>query len=363
MSIKSRILEKLRSGFKLHFFKIFIKVDLCRINECRINEDGELEHIIILRQIKKLIDLFPELKRFYCSSVETRFEYCKALLDFYNEYIPLIYEPAKETQVRRLLFRLQQAVKSSEFHDIIENEVAMSNLRSGVPERATRLLSTSDVSGEHQAVVSRLQRDIDEFEKNYQAKAGLIRSIDIWGNMPGDVRGKSLVYFLKTKLNSFEGKRILHIAPESELKKFFLNKRVCLQIDYLTLDAYSNADIRQDITCLDLPDNSVDIVICHRVLEHILDDTAAIKEIYRVLRPGGMLNISVPQSVQMQTTNEWVIPDFTHDDHVRQYGRDFEQRLQAVGFQVATEYCLLNRTIEEHVADGTYPMRIYTCIK
>ena len=106
-----------------------------------------------------------------------------------------------------------------------------------------------------------------------------------------------------------------------------------------------------------------DVVVALDILEHLPDDRAAIAEIYRVLRPGGFLNVSVPQSMQMEHSNEWVIPDLTQHGHVRQYGRDFEQRLKAAGFEVATEYCLLNRSTEEHVADGTYPMRLYTCTK
>lgn len=45
-----------------------------------------------------------------------------------------------------------------------------------------------------------------------------------------------------------------------------------------------------------------------------------------MLRPGGVLNISGPQSMQLAGSNECVIPDESHHRHVRQYGRDFEQR-------------------------------------
>ena len=45
-----------------------------------------------------------------------------------------------------------------------------------------------------------------------------------------------------------------------------------------------------------LPNNSVDIVICSEVLEHLHEYNDAINEIYRVLKPGGKFYASVPAS-------------------------------------------------------------------
>ena len=47
--------------------------------------------------------------------------------------------------------------------------------------------------------------------------------------------------------------------------------------------------------CLPFPDASFDKVICSEVLEHIPDYRAALVEIRRVLKPGGMLCVSVPR--------------------------------------------------------------------
>jgi len=53
--------------------------------------------------------------------------------------------------------------------------------------------------------------------------------------------------------------------------------------------------VRGDLTALPVPDASVDRVMASEVLEHIPDDFGAIKELVRVLRPGGTMAITVPR--------------------------------------------------------------------
>jgi SAM-dependent methyltransferase len=52
--------------------------------------------------------------------------------------------------------------------------------------------------------------------------------------------------------------------------------------------------LRGDAMRLPLPDNSVDAVICAQVYEHVPNDVQLFREIYRVLKPGGMLFFSGP---------------------------------------------------------------------
>jgi len=49
-----------------------------------------------------------------------------------------------------------------------------------------------------------------------------------------------------------------------------------------------------DIINLRFPDNYFDKIVCTEVLEHIEEDEKAIKELYRVLKPGGTIAITVP---------------------------------------------------------------------
>lgn len=62
------------------------------------------------------------------------------------------------------------------------------------------------------------------------------------------------------------------------------------------LRRYFAADeiIEGSITCIPLPDGSCDIVTALDVLEHVPDDHGAVRELHRVLRPGGCAVVTVP---------------------------------------------------------------------
>lgn len=57
----------------------------------------------------------------------------------------------------------------------------------------------------------------------------------------------------------------------------------------------TSADLlRTSVTALGFKDGSFDVIICNQVLEHVPDDQGALLELRRVLRPGGLLIIGVP---------------------------------------------------------------------
>ena len=66
--------------------------------------------------------------------------------------------------------------------------------------------------------------------------------------------------------------------------------------------------VQLDLTNLNLPDQCFDLVICLHVLAHISNDRRAMREIYRVLRPGGRLAIlefGAPRIPGIRTAYLW----------------------------------------------------------
>lgn len=135
-------------------------------------------------------------------------------------------------------------------------------------------------------------------------------------------------------------RKVLHFAPEQAFYKRFRNSK---HLDYTTTDLNSPlADVKADICDLPFGENSYDLIFCNHVLEHIPDDTKAMQELYRVLKPGGMAILQIPQELDRATTFEDnSITDrderakiFGQYDHVRVYGRDYFDKLRSVGFKV-----------------------------
>ena len=150
--------------------------------------------------------------------------------------------------------------------------------------------------------------------------------------------------FLQIKTNLFDGnnKKMLHIAPERELGSHFEKIR---NIDYLSGDLDPNkAMVKMDITDIQYPDEYFDVIYCCHVLEHVPEDTTAMREFYRVLKKGGWVLIVVPVHRE-KTYEDLSITDseerrkvFGHSEHVRICGLDYTERLQNAGFSVTTWY-------------------------
>ncbi|HYW25777.1 MAG TPA: class I SAM-dependent methyltransferase [Terriglobales bacterium] len=93
---------------------------------------------------------------------------------------------------------------------------------------------------------------------------------------------------------------------------------------------------RADALELPFADASFDHVIAAEVLEHIPDDRAAMREIARVLRPGGTAAVTVPRWLPERVC--WALSNRYHDrpgGHVRIYrGHDLRSRLTEAGLRV-----------------------------
>jgi SAM-dependent methyltransferase len=102
-----------------------------------------------------------------------------------------------------------------------------------------------------------------------------------------------------------------------------------------------DVDRRLSIEELPFDDSSCDAVICNHVLEHVADDRKAMREILRVLRPGGWALLQVPIDRERLYTIEDPTASalerrlrFGQHDHVRSYGADYIERLKAAGFEL-----------------------------
>jgi len=360
LGLLNRLRNRLARGAELPLLRLRASLRIERTDGAK-----PAAHAVFRNTLRHLVTRFPELKRFVHPATDTDARACMAALDFVHDYLPLIYEGARETHLRTLLTRLRNQVTDEGYYRQLTLEIARSDLRSGVPERATILLGEPVMTAEDADLIRRLRADIELFERRYGALAGLIPSLDTWRAIPGDVRGQSLVAYFEANRDALRGKRILHVAPEQAVQRWFGRERAALAVEYVTVDPFlSQVDLSEDLTSLQLGDATFDLVICHRVLEHVLDDAGALREIHRVLKPSGVLNFSVPQSLNIDATNEWIVPDASHDHHVRQYGNDLDDRLRHAGFaEVTIERFLLDRTREQHVAQGTYPLRMYVCTK
>lgn len=105
-------------------------------------------------------------------------------------------------------------------------------------------------------------------------------------------------------------------------------------VDYTSFDLARHAMEQGDITAMRFESDSVDFFVCFHVLEHICDETTALSEIRRVLRPGGTAVVQVPIDWHVAETYEYATPDPREVGHVRRYGRDLQSRLERHGFEV-----------------------------
>jgi SAM-dependent methyltransferase len=153
--------------------------------------------------------------------------------------------------------------------------------------------------------------------------------------------------YLTQKTNLFDGKqkKMLHVAPEPELSRLI---QKAAYIDYLSADLFApdimvKVMVKMDITDIQYPDNTFDVIYCSHVLEHVPDDRKAIREFFRVLKDGGWAIVQVPIIADTTFEDLTVINPkererlFGQFDHVRRYGPDYKDRLTEAGFSVTVD--------------------------
>lgn len=186
---------------------------------------------------------------------------------------------------------------------------------------------------------------------NFFAPYGYIKRNNAKCHNCGSLERHRLLYlYLERKLSFFNKEKkikVLHFAPE----RFFYDRFSEMSlVDYTPCDLNpemynfkgKSKVVKIDITKIPSNDNHFDFIICNQVLEHIPDDALAMKELYRVMKPGGSGIIQVPIDYNREetyedftiTSPEEKLKAFGHPDHVRWYGRDYKNRLEKAGFEV-----------------------------
>ena len=160
-----------------------------------------------------------------------------------------------------------------------------------------------------------------------------------------NARERLAYLYLKERTSVFEKPaRLLHIAPEPQLARTLKRSP---NIKYVSADLFESGVMsRFDIQKTPFRDQTFDVVICNHVMEHVPDDSVAMAEVLRILKPGGWAMLQVPIALALDrtiedptaTTDEQRIERFGQEDHVRLYSRaDYIGRLQAAGFSVNPE--------------------------
>ncbi|RZJ31764.1 MAG: SAM-dependent methyltransferase [Flavobacterium sp.] len=223
---------------------------------------------------------------------------------------------------------LAVALSGNKFTDPIDGRSFRSFLPYGYGKQRNNVLSPSTLSLErHRLLWLYLKNETDFFGES---------------ELGSDSKPSRANIILRNS-NGAEALKVLHFAPEQAFYKRF---REMKNLDYTTTDLFSPlADVKADICNLPFADNSYDVIFCNHVLEHIPDDTKAMQELYRVLKPAGMGIFQIPQDLNREKTFEDnSITDakqraeiFGQYDHVRVYGRDYFDKLRSIGFKVVEE--------------------------
>lgn len=184
-------------------------------------------------------------------------------------------------------------------------------------------------------------------------------------------RHRLIWLYIEKKTNFFTHKhKFLHVAPEFCFLQKFKNMP---NLDYITGDLNSPwAKVKMDVHQIPFAENTFDAAMCNHVFEHVENDIKAMKEFYRVLKPGGWAIFQVPLEREREITYEDknITSDrerekhFGQRDHVRAYGRDYGKRLQMAGFKV-TEDDFVNQIGDALVERNALPAGeiVYFCQK
>ena len=149
--------------------------------------------------------------------------------------------------------------------------------------------------------------------------------------------------FIAKRVSKSEAIDLLEIAPSRQLSEMVKSYgKISLRTaDLMMEDVDDRIDIFSDMKCYST--NRFDAFICSHVLEHVPDDTKALRELYRIMRPGGWGIVMVPIILATDKIDEDPALDdiaerwrrFGQYDHIRTYSKNgWLERVAAAGFTI-----------------------------
>ncbi|WP_304198363.1 class I SAM-dependent methyltransferase [Flavobacterium alvei] len=132
---------------------------------------------------------------------------------------------------------------------------------------------------------------------------------------------------------------VLDFSPSRSLYRKWKKQNVLYKATDLSGDFIS--DNQYDITSIPEAENTFDLIICYHVLEHVIEDLLAMKELHRTLKPTGTLVVQTPFKEGEIYEDYSIISEkdrllhFGQEDHVRIYSVEgLKTRLTQSGFEV-----------------------------
>ena len=291
----------------------------------------------------------PELKKFVFKKNNDNIN---KIYSFYKSIIPVISPNTRNVFLRNKLLELKYFLekKDKKQIDLLISEL---NFDDSVFERVFQLTDKKNV-----------QKELKKYEKAYGSKLFNNKYKYLWKNSD---RAECLIFYFKKNKHLLKNKKILHISPEKKLREFLTkNKKDLLIKEYLTSNfedlKKTHHDYSFNIENINNKSSEFDLIICHRVMEHVFDDKKGFNELMRVLKKNGILNISFPETSNKKTT-EWIFQDSTHHDHVRQYGYNFKNILDKNKYNIKLEKFFLKESFNYSSNSRLYPMRFYNIHK
>ena len=152
----------------------------------------------------------------------------------------------------------------------------------------------------------------------------------------------------------------LVFAPEKALSPLW-DETTDLSRIRIDVESDRNVDVLADVMRLPFANQSADFIWCHHVLDEIVDDRQALRELFRVLRVGtGELIVSVGMKDD-DFTRELGFADKALSGKRRLYGADFSERLVEAGFIVRPMMYRMNRS--DLLKHGIQPEPFYCCTR